>query len=753
LVVAALTPATAAIPEPARAALLKGDWAQVIAVLEKSGPNEPDAVCRLVAAHACLATNRTNEALILFLASKDSDWASWKSWTAALSGENPCNAIASYLYGDALARSGDPRQAEDRFSAGLKLDPELGLALVARGTLKALAGRTDDAYVDLMRATQLQPGLADAHASLGCLEIILQNAEGAEDAFNEALKTDPSFALAYNGRGCARYGLGKPDEAALDFEMASTLCPALALTDANQEYVLAMVARKVDEKVPAVRRPGTTLETRQTLVIDFPGIWSQGLGRPERWAPFLLNGEDYERFNIRHDGARGLVDEPGHTIVLPENASPEVKRQYLKPLFDAIGAGKQVYAKIDMNMGFLRYMFGGEDEFRWAGDAANVLAGNARADRPGIWIVDNAHSAGTDVVAEYTNLKLVDAVSLQSSRLGADAIANVAKTNPHLTVLLSTADGDFATGGRGMFSINEPNVAVVNLPFLQSVRPPEENPTWHLASGLLGPIPQMLDAQVTAHSNVADAMLLATRDVKIGDGEIQHVDGTLGDIARDFLQTGKIASESRPLPKASEPLTGLSFSSSQPWSQMPKFMDDVTSGMKLSGPVAVVAQDPVRSYAFVRMLQNKGISTVVTASLDEDQLQHLGSVIRPERIVGFDQKLDDNWRKIVPFFPDDHGGGGGAVASGTPVRVSQSTFSFPGSDGQTVTLPLPQSFAAPKTDWNQFKPWTPRGDVGGVDTRQLEWTFVDKGVWPVMTVFTLAYEPTTTARTDQEQRK
>jgi hypothetical protein len=50
-------------------------------------------------------------------------------------------------------------------------------------------------------------------------------------------------------------------------------------------------------------------------------------------------------------------------------------------------------------------------------------------------------------------------------------------------------------------------------------------------------------------------------------------------------------------------------------------------------------------------------------------------------------------------------------------------------------------FAALETRFNSFKPWMPKGDAGGVDTKQLEWVFVDKGNWPVMTFFTLAYQP------------
>ncbi|MCX6844395.1 MAG: hypothetical protein NTX53_19205, partial [candidate division WOR-3 bacterium] len=348
---------------------------------------------------------------------------------------------------------------------------------------------------------------------------------------------------------------------------------------------------------------------------------------------------------------------------------------------------------------------------------------------------------------------------LESPRFGAEAIAKVAMSTPQTRFLLSTGRLDMPHGGQGLFSVKQPNVAVVDLALPYSTGFPSDGQPIGLASRLadaavpLTPFLRGITAPFTAHSNVQDPTLFGTGDVKVGLAATQSRDVILGDLARDYLRKGTISPETRlpsMLPEAS--LVGLSFSSTQPWSQMPRFMDDITSGRKLSGPIAIVAQDPVKSYAFDRMLQNKGISTVVTPSLDRDQMEHLGSIMRPERIVGFDQKLDDNWRKIVPFFPPGGGGGGASVGSSNPVTIDRNTFSFPGSDGRTVTLPLPRSFTTP-TDWNQFKSWMPKGSVGGVDTKQLEWTFVDKGVWPVMTMFTLGYEPIPAAKTDQEERK
>lgn len=408
------------LPETAKRALFNGDWTAVLATLEKPDVKEPDVTSRMVAAHAYLATNRNNEALVVFLSvTEPEQLGQWRAWTGAAAKSESQSAIPHYLYGDALARAGELAAAEHEFSQALERNLKMGLALVGRGTVRALQGKYDPAYMDLHVATQVQPDLADAHASLGSLEVILQNAEGALAAFNEALRLDPTFALAYNGRGCARYGLGKPDEAATDFEMAMTLLPALLVGEANHGFLLALVARKVDERMRSAETPGTTLTTRsQAMVIDVPGIWTQGEDRPGKWAPVLLGTSTYERFNIRHEGIEALMAEPGQTIVIPRNATAEIRQRRLQPVFDAQRQGKDVYVKVDQDVGLGAYMTEGwRAEQRWAAGVTNVIAQNTRQSYPAMPIYLNTHSHGTDVVFEV-DLTLLTGVIFASPRSG-----------------------------------------------------------------------------------------------------------------------------------------------------------------------------------------------------------------------------------------------------------------------------------------------------------------------------------------------
>ena len=155
------------LPQEAQQALLKGDWAEVLAVLEKSYIKDADMPCRIVAAHACLATNRNNHALILFLSvTEPNELGDWKTWTKVLADKHPGNPVSHYLYADALARAGDLLSSEVSFTRAIEKDAKLGLAWIGRGTIKALQGKKDEAYIDLLKATQVQPNLADAHASL-----------------------------------------------------------------------------------------------------------------------------------------------------------------------------------------------------------------------------------------------------------------------------------------------------------------------------------------------------------------------------------------------------------------------------------------------------------------------------------------------------------------------------------------------------------------------------------------------------------
>jgi hypothetical protein len=62
---------------------------------------------------------------------------------------------------------------------------------------------------------------------------------------------------------------------------------------------------------------------------------------------------------------------------------------------------------------------------------------------------------------------------------------------------------------------------------------------------------------------------------------------------------------------------------------MPDLLKEVLPSVRSRGPVVLVNQDPVKTHAFERMLNNSGINTVVAPPVNEDQLKHLGGALSP----------------------------------------------------------------------------------------------------------------------------
>ena len=613
-----------AFPDSMTKSLLSGDWSGVLSQLEKLPANELDASSLMVTAHACLATNRSTQAMMLFLNAKDEDIAEWRAWTESLSTENPDNAVALYLHGDALARSGEFTEAEKFFTRAIERDGKFGLALVGRGVVRTLLKRTDEAYIDFVIATRVQPNLAEAYTSLGCLEIFSRNADGALTAFNKALELDPMCALAYNGRGCAYYGLGKPDEASLNFEMANELCPVLVFTEANQSFVLAMVERKVDEMVPPQERPGMALETK---ILEFNPIELRNklavtYDKGGYWAVHKeLSDIEYSLSNINNETRKSTL-KIGEEIIASNGA-----------------ALAQAYTKRGIELTEL---------------GTALVSGGLPA-----FLDKSASIAGSEISEMLTNKYIPTPIDPRFSQMdiGIQKIMDVG--------LIRGVVRDIRTE----FSTNE------------LIKNPK------------------------------------TFDIKEG--------------SVDWASK----------------LTGLTFTSSQPWSQMPELMKEIKP-ISPASPVPLIGYDPIKSFAFDRMLNNKGIKTIPISPLSDDQFKQLERLVLPVPTILFNRDIGayEILKPRVPIFWDDGGGGGGAARINpirpiAPINIQRDTFSFPDKFGKTITLPLPDSFRMPQQHFNNFKPFVPIGKVKGVETEQLEWVFVDNGQWPVITFFTLAYEP------------
>ncbi|HAV42562.1 TPA: hypothetical protein DCX15_00895 [bacterium] len=247
--------------------ILKGNWEEVIRILEKDDSKADDPVARLIMGHACLATNRNNASMLLFLsAKKEDDLKVWSRWTESLLLHNPNNPFALYLSADTKARVGDLKEAKERFTQALQIKYDFALAYNARGVVHVLTNEWGNAQVDFYLATKLAPEFADAYANLGALGVIQEASFGvgteALEAFNQAITINPEFALAYNGRGCLYFGNGEFEKAVEDFRTASSLNPSLGMSEINQGFTFAHIS-PIIALGSMEERPGTTLEFRQ----------------------------------------------------------------------------------------------------------------------------------------------------------------------------------------------------------------------------------------------------------------------------------------------------------------------------------------------------------------------------------------------------------------------------------------------------------------------------------------------------------
>lgn len=252
-------------------ALLKAQWNEAFEMLKRDEAKAKDPIARLIMGHACLALNRNNESLCLFLEnSSEDDLKGWKKWTEDFARENDENAIAQYLKGDALARLNRLDLALEAFTKALEIQPTNSLALTARGVCYAAMGNWDEAVMDFEKVTQASPSYADAHASYGTMWIQKKTgAEGALESFNRALEISPDFSLALCGRGYAKFVLGLSAEAQKDIEEATKRIDCInPIVVENMGKIAEWITARENIELAKVTKEniGVTLETRLSQV-------------------------------------------------------------------------------------------------------------------------------------------------------------------------------------------------------------------------------------------------------------------------------------------------------------------------------------------------------------------------------------------------------------------------------------------------------------------------------------------------------
>lgn len=298
-------------------AILKGDWKLAIAIFENDKKQANDPVARLIMAHACLATNRNNASMLLFLSAKEEkNLKLWSQWTESLLHRHPQNHIALYLSADAKARTGKLKEAIEDLKQALRIKADFAMAYNARGVINVLVNDWNQALVGFDLATKLAPDFADAYANYGTLGVLRETSlnvnEGTLDAFNNALNINPEFALAYNGLGCIYFGSGQFEEAAQNFHMASQLSPVLVVADINQGYASAYASKLLTLASILEKKPGTTLKS---LNQQYPNILKTQHQQLQKMLPTRKHQEFWRKINtfqhLSNDQISPLINEHG----------------------------------------------------------------------------------------------------------------------------------------------------------------------------------------------------------------------------------------------------------------------------------------------------------------------------------------------------------------------------------------------------------------------------------------------------------
>ncbi len=155
----------------------------------------------------------------------------------------------------------DVRRGLDYFQKAIAIDPNYALAYVgvadsylylAGGplTTKEALSKAKEAAV---KALQLDPSLAEPHASLGSIDVWAGDWSGAEKEFKEALALNPNYAYAHEWYAVYLSSMGKLDEAVKEAERAVDLDPFSWDTNANLGATLYL-ARRYDDAMRQFRR-------------------------------------------------------------------------------------------------------------------------------------------------------------------------------------------------------------------------------------------------------------------------------------------------------------------------------------------------------------------------------------------------------------------------------------------------------------------------------------------------------------------
>lgn len=288
-------------------AVLAENWAQVATLLKEVNPQTPSPVLRLIKGHACLAQNKNNQALCLFLSvTSDADRQTWHKWTEDFANQNSAKPAAYYLQGDGLSRMdlGHEAQAVAAFSQAVQLNPNHALSFHARGATYASLGKLDQAREEFKKATGNPGACAEFYTSMGTYMLQRRtDPKKAVEWFEKALKISPDYVLALNGKGSAKIVMRDYDGARADLEKAKSLANGClseltAVIQSNLQVLADERSRYLERQLAQATgtKPGVNFEER-TKMFD-------GMSPTERQKAIDVVGNAYD-FNQKVRGGMG----------------------------------------------------------------------------------------------------------------------------------------------------------------------------------------------------------------------------------------------------------------------------------------------------------------------------------------------------------------------------------------------------------------------------------------------------------------
>ncbi len=145
--------------------------------------------------------------------------------TPAVTPTPDTESVGHYVAAYSLLSRGEYRQAEQRFTIVIELEPDFARGWDGRGQARMLNGENEEAIFDFDRAIMLKPNLWQAYGHRAVSRMNTGDVEGAKRDAERAIEGDPELVEPYIVLGRTNAALDNLDEAEFNFTKAIELAP------------------------------------------------------------------------------------------------------------------------------------------------------------------------------------------------------------------------------------------------------------------------------------------------------------------------------------------------------------------------------------------------------------------------------------------------------------------------------------------------------------------------------------------------